>query len=153
MESLTVIYIGIIIYLAGMLGVGIYASKKISGTEDFLVAGRRLPLWLCTAALTATFFGGGTIMGAGGAAYKKGFLGVIADPFGAALCLSLAGLFFIRIMRRMRLTTIVDFFEIRFGKTSGVNCIHYYAICLYWLDRVSSCFPGIYPSYHNWNLD
>ncbi len=71
MESLTVIYIGIIIYLTGMLGVGIYASKKISGTEDFLVAGRRLPLWLCTAALTATFFGGGTIMGAGGAAYKK----------------------------------------------------------------------------------
>ena len=55
MESLTVIYIGIIIYLTGMLGVGIYASKKISGTEDFLVAGRRLPLWLCTAALTATF--------------------------------------------------------------------------------------------------
>ena len=90
MESLTVIYIGIIIYLTGMLGVGIYASKKISGTEDFLVAGRRLPLWLCTAALTATFFGGGTIMGAGGAAYQKGFLGVIADPFGAALCLFLA---------------------------------------------------------------
>ena len=119
MESLTVIYIGIIIYLTGMLGVGIYASKKISGTEDFLVAGRRLPLWLCTAALTATFFGGGTIMGAGGAAYQKGFLGVIADPFGAALCLFLAGLFFIRIMRRMCLTTIVDFFEIRFGKTSG----------------------------------
>ena len=120
MESLTVIYIGIIIYLTGMLGVGIYASKRISGTEDFLVAGRRLPLWLCTAALTATFFGGGTIMGAAGAAYKKGFLGVIADPFGATLCLFLAGLFFIRIMRRMRLTTIVDFFEIRFGKTSGL---------------------------------
>lgn len=59
-------------------------------------------------------------MGAAGAAYKKGFLGVIADPFGAALCLFLAGLFFIRIMRRMRLTTIVDFFEIRFGKTSGL---------------------------------
>jgi len=59
-------------------------------------------------------------MGAAGAAYKKGFLGVIADPFGATLCLFLAGLFFIRIMRRMRLTTIVDFFEIRFGKTSGL---------------------------------
>jgi len=109
MISPTFIYTGIIIYLLGMLAVGIYASRKISGTEDFLVAGRRLPLWLCTAALSATFFGGGTILGAGGAAYKGGFLAVIADPFGAALCLFLAGLFYIRIMRRMKLTTIVDF--------------------------------------------
>jgi len=106
--------------LLGMLAVGFYASRKISGTDDFLVAGRRLPLWLCTAALSATFFGGGTILGAGGAAYEKGFLGVIADPFGAALCLFLAGLFYIRIMRRMKLTTVVDFFEIRFGKTAGL---------------------------------
>jgi len=120
MISPTFIYTGIIIYLLGMLAVGIYASRKISGTEDFLVAGRRLPLWLCTAALSATFFGGGTILGAGGAAYKGGFLAVIADPFGAALCLFLAGLFYIRIMRRMKLTTIVDFFETRFGKTAGL---------------------------------
>ncbi len=35
MESLTVIYIGIIIYLTGMLGVGIYASKKYSGLKIF----------------------------------------------------------------------------------------------------------------------
>ena len=120
MISPTFIYTGIIIYLLGMLAVGIYASRKISGTEDFLVAGRRLPLWLCTAALSATFFGGGTILGAGGAAYKGGFLAVISDPFGAALCLFLAGLFYIRIMRRMKLTTIVDFFETRFGKTAGL---------------------------------
>ena len=120
MEFSPIIYIGVTFYLLGMLAVGLFSSKKISGTEDFLLAGRRLPLWLCTAALSATFFGGGTILGAGGAAYGKGFIGVIADPFGAALCLFLAGLFFIRIMRRMRLTTVVDFFEIRFGKPAGL---------------------------------
>ena len=103
MEFSHIIYIGVIIYLLGMLAVGLFSSKKISGTDDFLLAGRRLPLWLCTAALSATFFGGGTILGAGGAAYGKGFIGGIADPFGAGLCLFLAGLFFIRIMRRMRL--------------------------------------------------
>ncbi len=120
MSSTTYIYTGIIIYLLGMLGVGYYASRKISGTDDFLVAGRRLPLWLCTATLSATFFGGGTILGAGGAAYKNGFLGVIADPFGTAMCLFLAGLFYIRIMRRMKLTTVVDFFDTRFGKSAGL---------------------------------
>lgn len=106
--------------MAGMLLVGLYASRRISNPADFLVAGRRLPLWLCTAALSATFFGGGTVLGAGGAAYEKGFLGVIADPFGAALCLFLAGLFYVRILRRMKLITIVDLFESRYGRTAGL---------------------------------
>ncbi len=114
------ILIGIGLYLAGMLGVGFYASGKIKDAGDFLVAGRRLSLWLCTATLTATWMGGGAILGGGGAAYEKGFLGVIADPFGASVCLFLAGLFYVRIMRRMRLVTVIDFFEMRFGKTAGL---------------------------------
>tara|TARA_Y100000590_G_scaffold273203_1_gene306714 strand:+ start:1175 stop:2677 length:1503 start_codon:yes stop_codon:yes gene_type:complete len=114
------ILIGIGLYLAGTLGVGFYASRKIKDAGDFLVAGRRLSLWLCTATLTATWMGGGAILGGGGAAYKKGFLGVIADPFGASVCLFLAGLFYVRMMRRMKLVTVIDLFEIRFGKTAGI---------------------------------
>ena len=40
---------------------------------------------------------------------------MIADPFGAALCLFLAGWFFLRPLRRMGLLTIGDFFRARFG--------------------------------------
>ncbi len=114
------ILFGISLYLAGMLGVGFYASRKIKNSDDFLIAGRRLSLWLCTATLTATWMGGGAILGGGGAAYERGFLGVIADPFGASLCLFLAGLFYVRMMRRMKLVTIIDFFEMRFGRTAGI---------------------------------
>ena len=59
------------------------------------------------------------MLGAAGAAYEGGFLKVIADPFGAALCLFLAGLFYVRMMRRMGISTIAEFFELRFGKTAG----------------------------------
>ncbi|MEE2876663.1 MAG: sodium:solute symporter family protein [Candidatus Neomarinimicrobiota bacterium] len=114
------ILVGIGFYLAGMLSVGFYASRKIKDAGDFLVAGRRLSLWLCTATLMATWMGGGAILGGGGAAYEKGFLGVIADPFGASVCLFLAGLFYVRMIRRMRLVTVIDFFEMRFGKTAGL---------------------------------
>ena len=108
------ILFGISVYLLGMLGVGFYASRKIKDSDDFLIAGRRLSLWLCTATLTATWMGGGAILGGGGAAYERGFLGVIADPFGASICLFLAGLFYVRMMRRMKLVTVIDFFEMRF---------------------------------------
>ncbi|MBI1353336.1 MAG: sodium/solute symporter [Acidobacteria bacterium] len=106
---------GVIAYLLLNLALGFWAGRQVRDGADFIVAGRRLPLWLATATLFATWFGGGTCVGAAGAAYEKGVLGVIADPFGAALCLLLAGWFFVRPLRRMRLMTIGDFFRIRYG--------------------------------------
>ncbi|MEM9657609.1 MAG: sodium:solute symporter, partial [Planctomycetota bacterium] len=114
----TLVAIGV--FMLGVILIGALAARRASGTDDFLVAGRSLPLWLCTATLTATWMGAGTVIGAAGAAYEDGMLGVIADPFGAALCLTLAGMFYVRTVRRMELLTIADFFQIRFSPWSGI---------------------------------
>ncbi|HIA79130.1 MAG TPA: hypothetical protein EYO07_03070 [Candidatus Marinimicrobia bacterium] len=114
-----IIYACIAVYFILMITISVLASKRIKGKVDFFVAGRSLPLWLCTATLTATWFGGGTVLGAAGAAYEDGILGVIADPFGAAVCLILAGLFYVKTIRRMKILTVVDFFQLRYGKMSA----------------------------------
>lgn len=114
------IILGLSFYVLLTLLVGIYAGRRVKGSADFIVAGRRLGIWLATGTLAATWFGGGIVIGAASEAYKHGFLGVIADPFGAALCLFVAGLFYVRTMRRMGLTTIAGFFESRFGPSAGV---------------------------------
>lgn len=120
MSNTNIIFVGVAIYLVIMLGIGIYASKRASiSTSDFIVAGRRMPIWICSATIVATWFGGGTMMGAAGASYEGGLLAVIADPFGGALCLFLVGFFFVRIFRRLRLLTFIDFFENRYGKTAA----------------------------------
>ena len=120
MSNEIVIFIGVGIYLVVMLSIGVYASKRAStSASDFIVAGRRMPIWICSATIVATWFGGGTMMGAAGASYESGLLGVIADPFGGALCLFLVGFFFVRIFRRLRLLTFIDFFENRYGKTAS----------------------------------
>jgi len=115
----TTIFIGVGIYVALMLAVGVYASKKNDTAADFIVAGRRMPMFLCTATIIATWFGGGTMMGSSGAAYDDGLLGVIADPFGSSLALILIGLFFARFYRRLRLMTFVELVEQRLGKTAA----------------------------------
>ena len=102
-----------------MLVIGIWASKRTGSTANFIVAGRRLPIWIGSATIIATWFGGGTMMGAAGASYEHGLIGVIADPFGGALCLFLVGFFFVRMFRRLRLLTFIDFFENRYGKTAA----------------------------------
>lgn len=119
MATETIIFIGVGIYIVLMLAVGAYAGKRTHTTAEFMVAGRNMPMFLCTATIIATWFGGGTMMGVSGSAYDDGLLGVIADPFGATLALFLIGLFFARIMRRLRSLTYVEIVEHRFGKTAA----------------------------------
>jgi SSS family transporter len=68
----------------------------------------------------ATWFGGSTIMGGAGAAYDEGMMGVIEDPWGGALALLLVGFFFARTFRRLRIITVVDFMEQRYGRVASI---------------------------------
>jgi solute:Na+ symporter, SSS family len=115
----TIIFIGVAVYLVMMLGIGVYAAKRADSPENFIVAGRRMPIWIMSATIVATWFGGGTMMGAAGASYERGLLGVIADPFGGALCLFIVGFFFVRIFRRLRLLTFIDFLQNRYGTVAA----------------------------------
>ncbi|RCK76151.1 MAG: putative sodium-solute symporter [Anaerolineae bacterium] len=107
---------GIVFLFLIRLAVGYYASRKVQNAADYIVAGRRLPIYLASASIMATWFAAETMMGASSTAYQYGLQGVVFDPFGAAACLFISGLFFIRLMRRARYLTVVDFFERRFGK-------------------------------------
>ncbi len=114
------VLVGMAVYLLIMLFIGFYASRKVESNVDFLVAGRRLGMVFCTGTLFATWFGSGTCMGGAGNAYTFGIQGVMFDPFGAALCLVISGLIFARITRRGRFLTLVDVFDIRYGRTMGI---------------------------------
>jgi solute:Na+ symporter, SSS family len=106
----------IIAYLALTILIGYWASRKVKTSGDFLLAGRSLPIFLSASALFATWFGSETVFGASSEFLKGGLYSVIEDPFGAALCLILFGLFFARKLYSMNLLTLGDFFEVRYGK-------------------------------------
>ncbi|HEV8512238.1 MAG TPA: sodium:solute symporter family protein, partial [Cyclobacteriaceae bacterium] len=106
----------IIAYLALTIAIGYWASRRVKSTGDFMLAGRSLPLSLSSAALFAIWFGSETVFGASSEFLKGGLYSVIEDPFGGALCLTLFGLFFARKLYSMKLLTLGDFFEQRFGK-------------------------------------
>lgn len=120
MSTETIILVGVSIYLVAMLVIGVAVARRAGSQEDFIVAGRRLPIWILSATIIATWFGGGTMLGGAGAGYEGGFLAAIADPFGGSLVLILVGFFFVRTFRRMKLLTVVEFFEDRFGRIAGI---------------------------------
>jgi SSS family transporter len=106
----------IILYLALTVAIGAWSSKLVKSSNDFVLAGRSLPLFLSASALFATWFGSETIFGASSVYLEEGLLGVIEDPFGGALCLVLFGMFYLRPMYRMNVLTIGDVFKNIFGK-------------------------------------
>ncbi|MCA9015785.1 MAG: sodium:solute symporter, partial [Planctomycetaceae bacterium] len=105
-------WLGILLgaYVLLMVGLGLYAGSRVKDEEDYLVAGRRLPLWLAWGTLLATWFGAATVLGSSEAARSEGVRGTILDPFASGLALIVAGLFFARRVWEMKLLTVGDLF-------------------------------------------
>lgn len=111
---------GIVVILVIRMIIGYWASKKVESNVDYVLAGRRLPLWMAAPSIMATWFAAETLMGSSSEAYSYGFQGVVFDPFGATLCLVIAGIFVVRLARRAQYVTIMDFFQHRYGTAMSV---------------------------------
>ncbi|NEZ04144.1 sodium:solute symporter family protein [Wenzhouxiangella sp. XN201] len=104
----------LIVYFIVIFAVGVYATRFIGNTTDFLLAGRRLGLLLATATLCATHFGGGFVMGSGEWGFDYGLTG-IAYAAGVGLSLVVLGLVAARRMRRLAMFTVPDFLALRYN--------------------------------------
>ena len=107
-------------YVVFLLAISIYASRRVENEADYLVAGRRLPLFLAWGTLIATWFGAATMFAAAGAARDEGLLGVVLDPLACAGTLVLSGIFFARPLWRMELFTMADFYRRQYGPSAEI---------------------------------
>lgn len=110
----------VIIYWVISVGIGLWAAMRVKNTADFAAAGHSLPLPIVTAMVFATWFGSEAVLGIPAEFIKEGLGGVVADPFGTALCLILVGLFFAKHLYNRRMLTIGDFFREKYGRTVEV---------------------------------
>jgi len=121
----------VVAYLAITIGIGLWAAKFVNNSKDYLVAGRRLPLYMSAATVFATWFGAETVLSVSATFTRDGLGGIVADPFGSTFCLIFVAVFFARAFYRMDLLTIGDFYHKRYGKT--VEVVTSVAICVSYL--------------------
>ncbi|MGY6211433.1 sodium:solute symporter family protein [Cytobacillus firmus] len=110
--------VAVVLYLVFMALIGVYFAKKsVKNSDDFMVAGRSLPLFVVMGTLLATFVGSGTVVGGASFIYQYG-------PFAAIFNLSggIVGaiiLYFIASkIRQIEIYTVPDLLERRFGKAA-----------------------------------
>jgi SSS family solute:Na+ symporter len=126
----------VLLYLAVTVAIGLYATRFVTNSKDYLVAGRGLPLYMNVATVFATWFGAETVLSVSATFVKDGLGGIPADPFGASFCLVFVALFFARAFYRMDLLTIGDFYKKRYGK--GVEVLTSIAVTLSYLGWTSA---------------
>ena len=100
----------VIVYWVISIFVGLYAARFVKNTRDYAIAGRHLPFYMVVATVFATWFGSEVVLGIPPTFMDEGLRGIVADPFGAALCLVLVGLLIAAPLYRMNLLTIGDFY-------------------------------------------
>ncbi|MGW5675657.1 sodium:solute symporter [Streptomyces sp. NPDC003860] len=112
-------YAVIVVYLAGMLGMGWWGMRRAKSKSEFLVAGRRLGPWMYSGTMAAIVLGGASTIGGVGLGYKHGISGawmVLTIGFGL---LALSLLFSARIAR-LKVYTVSEMLDLRYGGRAGV---------------------------------
>ncbi|RWS14213.1 high-affinity choline transporter 1-like protein [Dinothrombium tinctorium] len=119
--------ISVIIFYILILVVGIWAGKKKKSsteeggeleTEEVMLAGRNIGVFVGIFTMTATWVGGGYINGTAEELYSNGVIWCQA-PFGYAASLVIGGLFFANTMRQQGYVTMLDPFQEILGSRMG----------------------------------
>ena len=108
----------VIVYLIGMIGVGFWGFRKADTLEDYLVAGRNIPLWMYVPVMSAVVLGGASTIGGGGLGYTYGISGAWLVVW-LGLGLAGVGVLISTDLANLRAYTLGEVLERRYDKYSG----------------------------------
>ncbi len=106
--------VAIVVYLAAMIGVGVYCARKNTTTEAYFVGNRSFPGWVLGLSMLGTIISSGTFLALPAAAYTLDWRQLSVNLV-LPLVAILAVLVFIPFFRRGNLTTAFEYLGRRYG--------------------------------------
>ncbi len=105
-------------YVLLLLGVSVYKSRTIKSDEDFMVAGRGVPVYMLVATLVCTWIGSGSLFGTAGLTFRTG-ISELWFSSGAWIGILMVFLIAARV-RRIAEYTLTDLLERRYNQMAKV---------------------------------
>lgn len=118
-------YVIVVVYMACMLGVGYWLSRKQETSEEFFVGGRKMPWFATGLSMIATLMSTISYLGSPGEIVKNGVAqatSLIALPFAFVI----VGYVWVPFFMRLRLTSAYEYIERRFGPQARLLCVGLY---------------------------
>jgi SSS family solute:Na+ symporter/sodium/proline symporter len=113
------IYIAVVMtYVLILLGISVYKSRTVKTDEDFMVAGRGVPVYMLVATLVCTWIGSGSLFGTAGLTFRTG---ISELWFSAGAWVGILVVYMIAArVRRIAQYTLTDLLEKRYNQLAKV---------------------------------
>ena len=112
-------YIAVVsLYVLLLLGISVYKSRTVKTDEDFMVAGRGVPVYMLVATLVCTWIGSGSLFGTAGLTFRTG-ISELWFSSGAWIGILVVYLIAARV-RRIAQYTLTDLLEKRYSQLAKV---------------------------------
>ncbi|MCZ6819292.1 MAG: sodium:solute symporter family protein [Calditrichaeota bacterium] len=103
-------------YLLFLIGICIYKSRTVKTQDDFMVAGRGVPVYMLVATLVCTWIGSGSLFGTAGLAFRSGFSELW---FSMGAWIGILVIYFVAArVRKISEYTLTDLLEKRYGRAA-----------------------------------
>jgi SSS family solute:Na+ symporter/sodium/proline symporter len=113
------IYIAVVsLYVLVLLGISVQKSRTVKTDEDFMVAGRGVPVYMLVATLVCTWIGSGSLFGTAGLTFRTG-ISELWFSSGAWVGILVVYLIAARV-RRIAQYTLTDLLEKRYSQLAKV---------------------------------
>jgi solute:Na+ symporter, SSS family len=108
----------IVVYMAGVAGIGVYFSRKQDSAETFFIP-KKVPSWAMGLSMMATLISSVTFVAYPGSAYAKDW-SLLVPGFMVVVTLVVVGAVIIPFYRRQVGMSAYEYFEYRFGRPTRV---------------------------------
>jgi len=106
-------YMALLGYMVLLVMIGIYFSRREKTTDDYFLAGRRIPWWAATLSIFGTHLSAVTFMAIPAKAFAADWRTILVNV-GILLVAPVTVFCFLPFFRRLRVTTIYEYLERRF---------------------------------------
>lgn len=130
------------LYFVGIIGHGVYVSRKLKGgSDDYFLAGRTLPWYLIGFSLFASNMSGSSFVGLMGGAYDNGVV-IFNYEWTAALVLILFAVFILPSFLRAKISTVPMFLEERYDVRSRRAFSLFTILAIMFIDTAGALYAG-----------
>ncbi len=115
-----------LVYFAFVLGIGFALRRYMRTSNDFFLAGRSIPAWICGLAFISANLGAQEVIGMGASGAKYGIITSQFYWIGAIPAMVFVGIFMMPFYYGSRARSVPEFLRLRFDeKTRAVNAISF----------------------------
>ncbi len=115
MQLFGIDYVIVILYLVGILVLGLYFRTRVTSSSDYFLAGKLLPFWAIGMSIVVSDIGAFDFVGLTGQAYRFGIVVANFDWIGSVPAMILAGMVFIPYYWRAGVFTIPEYLGRRYN--------------------------------------